>query len=265
MKRLRIGYFLAPNTMALFEHVAGEIGRGLGVPTQFVVGSDYGQVSSGEFDAAFVCGLPYVLASREEPSPVVPVAAPVPAGFRYGGRPRYFSDVIVRRGSPFRSFADLKGARWAYNEPFSHSGYGLTRCALVAMGETSGFFGDVVCAGYHEDAIRMVRAGAVDASAIDSLVLEIEVTRDPSLRDAIEVIEVLGPSAIQPLVVSASMHPSLIARVRDIVVGLHLASEAPGVLRDHLIERFVPIEDRDYDDVRAMLSDSERAGFIALR
>jgi ABC-type phosphate/phosphonate transport system substrate-binding protein len=29
--------------------------------------------------------------------------------------------------SPYRTFADLQGCRWAYNEPNSHSGYNITR------------------------------------------------------------------------------------------------------------------------------------------
>ena len=72
-------------------------------------------------------------------------------GDRYGGRPIYFSDVIVHRDSPFRSFLDLRGHSWAYNEPLSHSGYGITRYHLLELGETGGFFSEVVEAGFHEE------------------------------------------------------------------------------------------------------------------
>jgi len=89
-------------------------------------------------------------------------------GDRYGGRPIYFSDVIVHRDSAFRSFADLRGRSWAYNEPLSHSGYGITRYHLLRMGETGGYFGEVIEAGFHEESIRMVARGEVHASAIDS-------------------------------------------------------------------------------------------------
>jgi hypothetical protein len=44
--------------------------------------------------------------------------------------------------------------------------------------ETSGFFGEVVEAGFHETSIRMVAAGDVDASAIDSQVLAIAMRDD---------------------------------------------------------------------------------------
>ncbi len=51
------------------------------------------------------------------------LAAPVPAGERYGGRAVYFSDVIVREDDSARSLGDLRGRRFAFNEERSHSGY----------------------------------------------------------------------------------------------------------------------------------------------
>jgi len=90
---------------------------------------------------------------------VVPLAAPVLQGPRYQGRPVYFSDVIVRRDSPLRSFADLRGASWSYNDPDSHSGYNLTRYELARRGEARGYFGTVVSAGWHQESIRWVAEG----------------------------------------------------------------------------------------------------------
>jgi hypothetical protein len=92
---------------------------------------------------------------REGISPAVPVAAPVLQGARYGGLPIYFSDVIVHADSGISSFSELRGRTWAYNEPLSQSGYGVTRYHLLSIGETGGFFGEVIEAGFR-DLIRMV-------------------------------------------------------------------------------------------------------------
>jgi len=141
------------------------------MPTELVVETSYESCEKDENEVCFVCSLPYVEFERRGISPAVPVAAPVLDGDRYGGRPIYFSDVIVHRDSAFRSFADLRGRSWAYNEPLSHSGYGITRYHLLRMGETGGYFGEVIEAGFHEESIRMVARGEVHASAIDSQVL----------------------------------------------------------------------------------------------
>jgi ABC-type phosphate/phosphonate transport system substrate-binding protein len=60
------------------------------------------------------------------------LAAPVMAGTRYAGRPVYFSDIVVHRDSAARSFADLRGARWAYNEHRESAGRVLLRQARMA-------------------------------------------------------------------------------------------------------------------------------------
>ena len=193
---LRFGTYLAPNMLRVYQAIADHLGRRLGVPTTLAVETDYDSCARDVNEVCFVCSLPYVDFERKGISPAVPIAAPVLRGPRYGGRPVYFSDVIVNAGSPLRSFLDLRGRSWAYNEPLSHSGYGITRYHLLRLGETGGFFGEVIEAGFHEESIRMVAAGEVDASAIDSQVLAIAVRDQPALADAVRVIDSLGPSTI---------------------------------------------------------------------
>ena len=141
-----------------------------------------------EADLAFLCGLPYVELTLDREPPVEPLAAPVLQGDRYGGRPIYFSDVIVRRDSPFHSFADLRGRSWSYNERQSQSGYGVVRYWLAQLGETNGYFSRVVEAGWHEQSIRLVCAGEVDASAIDSQVLAVACRDHPELAADLRAI-----------------------------------------------------------------------------
>jgi phosphonate transport system substrate-binding protein len=139
--RLRFGSYLAPNILPVYEAVADEVGRRLEVETELVVEDSYESCLQDANEVCFVCSLVYVTFERRGLELAVPIAAPVLAGARYGGLPIYFSDVIVHRDSPFRSFLDLRGRSWAYNEPLSHSGYGITRYQLVRLGETRGFFG----------------------------------------------------------------------------------------------------------------------------
>lgn len=90
------------------------------------------------------------------------IAGPVLSDARFAGRPVYASEVIVRADSQFQSLDDLKGSRWAINEPSSWSGYWVT---LQRVGDWS-FFREVVSAGFHEFAIQMVATGEVEGAAI---------------------------------------------------------------------------------------------------
>ena len=262
---LRFGTFLAPNIMPLYEAAADEVGRRLGIDTELVVETDYEACAKDRNEVCFVCSLPYVELERQGLSPAVPIAAPVLEGERYAGKPIYFSDVIVHRDSPFRSFLDLRGRSWAYNEPLSQSGYGITRYHLVRLGETHGFFGEVVEAGFHEESIRMVADHGVDASAIDSQVLAVVMRDDPAVAGALRVIDALGPSTIQPVAVSARVPPELRAAIGRVLTTMH---EDPAVrerLALGMVARFVPVGASDYDDIRLMRDACEAAGFMRLR
>jgi phosphonate transport system substrate-binding protein len=186
------------------------------------------------------------------------------SGDRYGGRPVYFSDVIVHRNSPVRTFADLRGRSWAYNDLDSHSGYNLTRYHLVRIGKTGGFFGHVLEAGFHQRAMQMVAAGEVDAAGIDSQVLAIEFRDHPDLAEELRVIETLGPSAIQPVVAAPHLPGNVKAGLRATLLRLGDDPVARKDLARGFVERFVPVTDADYDDIRGMLATAEQAGFLTL-
>ncbi len=265
MNRLRFGTYLAPNILPVYQTVADEVGRRLGVETELVVETDYESCAKDENEVCFVCSLPYVEFERQGVAPAVPIAAPVLEGERYAGRPVYFSDVIVHRDSPWRSFLDLRGRSWAYNEPLSHSGYGITRYHLVELGETRGFFGQVIEAGFHEESLRMVAEHDVDASAIDSQVLAVAVRDDPSLARSLRVIDSLGPSTIQPVAVSKRVPAALRERILAVLLTLHEDAPVRERLAQGIVKRFVPVGPSSYDDIRAMVEACEAAGFMRIR
>jgi len=262
--KLRIATFLAPNMLPVYGFIVDAIDRELDIGAELVVGASFDQFGNGEIDAGFICGLPYIQLMRQTPAPVELLAAPVIRGDRYAGRPIYFSDVIVHRDSPVRSFADLRGRSWAYNDLDSHSGYNLTRHHLLKMGETRGFFGRVVEAGFHQRAMRMVAGGEVEAAAIDSLVLTIELRDHPDLTAELRVIGTLGPSTIQPVVAARHLPVDLKAALRAALLRMGDDPAARKVLARGFVERFVPVTDGDYDDIRGMLAAAEHAGFLTL-
>jgi phosphonate transport system substrate-binding protein len=265
MDRLRFGTFLAPSIMPVYEAVTQEVGRRLGVETELFIETDYAACAKDENEVCFVCSLPYVEFERQGITPAVPIAAPVLKGDRYGGRPIYFSDVIVHKDSPFRSFLDLRGHSWAYNEPLSHSGYGTTRYHLLEIGETNGFFSQVIEAGFHETSIRLVAAGEVDASAIDSQVLAVALRDDPSLARSLRIIDALGPSTIQPVAVSKRVPIRQRREIQEVLTTVHEVPAARERLALGMVDRFVAVDASSYDDIRLMLEACEAAGFLEIR
>jgi phosphonate transport system substrate-binding protein len=259
---LRVASCLAPHLCWLYRFLATCLGNCVGRTTEFIEDAPYDQL--GDVDIVFVCSLAYIehaaIYRRFEP-----IAAPVLAGSRYDGRPLYYSDVIVRRDSAFRSFADLRGRTWAFNEKFSQSGYGITRYHLARLGETGGYFGPIIEAGRHERAIAMVASGEVDATAIDSHVLDTYLDLHPHLAGALRIIDSLGPSPIQPVAVRRNLPEGIKDDIRLALAEIEKVPEGRSILARAQVERFVQVDDETYDSIRTMSAIAAAAGLSVLK
>ena len=74
-----------------------------------------------------MCGYPL---SGSNPQPRV-LAAPVPSPSRYGGKPVYWTDIIVRIDSPITRLEETFGHRFAFTTEDSQSGYQAPRLLLT--------------------------------------------------------------------------------------------------------------------------------------
>ena len=261
---LSVATLLAPGVLPVYAIAARRIGERLRRPAQMVVPTDYRRCGADLDDVCFVCSVPYVLLARAGAIQMDVLAAPILSGDRYGGRPVYYSDVIVRSDRPARRFEDLAGSRWAYNEPFSHSGYLVVLHHLAEIGAAPDFLGDSIEAGYHDDAIRLVLDGRADWAAIDSQVLGIRRRQEPALDDRLRVVDTLGPSTIQPVIASATRLGIDERRVvADALVELADDPIARPLLDAAGIDRFVPVRDADYADIRGMFDRVQAAGWLS--
>ena len=266
---LRVASFLADNARPLYAEITAYLAGRLAIPAELLAGvaleEQHRRLDAGAIDVAFLCGWPYVLKHDRPDSPIELLCAPVMAAPRYGGQPVYFTDVIVRHDHPARAFADLRRATWSYNNDGSHSGYNVVRHHLLELGETRGYFGRVLCGGSHQGSIRLVLDGAIDATGVDSTVLETELAADPDLGAALRTIAVIGPSPIPPMVASRALDPALRARLRACLLGMGADPTGRAVLAAGRLAGFVPVADADYDPIRAMERRAADAGFLTLR
>jgi ABC-type phosphate/phosphonate transport system substrate-binding protein len=258
---MRVATYLAPCVEPVYRLAADRIARVVGRGTELVVGRNHDAIARGEHHVAFICSPPALeLIDRDPPAAEI-LAAPILHGERYAGRPTYFSDIIVRADDGAERFEELRGRSWAYNEPTSHSGYVVTLAHLAQLGATQGFFSRAIAAGFHQHSLRLVAGGVVDASAIDSQVLEIELVRHPNLSRRVRVIESLGPSPIQPALVSTRVPTPEREGIREALLSLHEDPAGRAVLRSCGVERFVRAEEKDYDPIRTMIAAAATARF----
>lgn len=206
----------------------------------------------GEIDIAWICGAPYVQKMARH-DPIELLAAPVHAAPRYMNRPVYFSDVMVRRDSPYQAFSDLRGTRWAYNSLGSHSGHQVVRYHLATLGLNGDFFGSVICSGAHQRSMELIAGGEIDASAIDTTVLDAVRETNPGLCAQLRAIEVLGPSSQPPWAIGTRVPAEIRLALRETLTHMHEVGVGRAILQRHGFARFAPVVDADYDDIREML------------
>jgi phosphonate transport system substrate-binding protein len=81
------------------------------------------------------------------------------------GTKGYYSVLYVKAGSPYKTITDLKGKNLCLVDPNSTSGNNVPRFAMDKMGiDPETFFGKVVYAGSHENAVIGVAQGTCDAA-----------------------------------------------------------------------------------------------------
>ncbi len=253
---LRITSCMADNAEATCRAITAWLGRRLAIATEFVDCIPWQererQLDAGLIHVCWICGLPYVWKADTDDSVIEPCVAPVMAAGRYAGAPVYYSDLVVRSDSPYRTFTDLRGASLAYNEPHSHSGFNVLRHHLATLGEVGGYFSRAVESGAHQKSLQMIVNAQIDVSAVDSTVLEAEIARAPQIRDAVRIIGTLGPSPMPPWVMQKSLAAELRADIRDTLLAMHDDAEGARILAQWGIRRFAAVDDAAYDPIRTM-------------
>lgn len=266
--------FVSNNGMPVYEKMAAYLGNKLGWKVEVVSGLSYAQTDAmldkGTIQVGFVCGLPYTHKFKEGKYELVaiPVMNLKKGAYAdakgYESVPgKYYSYTIVKKDSPINSWADMKGKTYAYNDQGSNSGYNLPRAKLVELGAKSweDQFSKVVVSGSHEESIRLVSKGVVDASSVDSLVLDY----DRSIKNAdalnVKIIEHLGPAGAPPIVASKNADPAVIAALKDAFLNMHKDPEGKKILDAALVTRFDAPNDKNYDDIRKAEKKAQDAGF----
>jgi phosphonate transport system substrate-binding protein len=256
-RELRFVTYLSPGIpQRFFEAIVDHVRRTLGYERTSLrvearvsgpVRGTQDPFSSGEADVGFMCSPSFVWLRELRPPPVELLGvAPAFRDARTSGRPVYFCDVVVRRDAPIRSFAELRGRSWAYNDVCSLSGYYSLLDKLAGMGVDEGFFGRVFCSGSHLHSIEAVVGGEADAAAIDSNVLSIRLGEVPELREKLRVIESWGPYPIQPVVVRSALPAEQKEGLRASLLAVDTDPRTRLALSEFDLERFVPVTDEDY-------------------
>jgi phosphonate transport system substrate-binding protein len=267
--------FVSNAGLDVYDSIAEYLTKKTGLKIEVVSGLSYAQadkaLADGSVALGAVCGLPYIHKTSEYELVAVPVMA-TEAG-RWEDAPgyakavgKYFSYTIVRKDSNIKSWDDLRGKTYAFNDMGSNSGYNMPRHKLVTLGQKNWkYFSKVVVSGSHEESIRLVSEGLVDASSVDSLVLDYDRANSDPYANNVRIVEVLGKDVgglgAPPIVISKKSDLSVKKPIQDALVGMHKDPEGKKILERALLKSFIVGEDKNFDDIRRWEKEAQDAGF----
>lgn len=261
--------FVSERGISVYSDMFRYLGDKLDIKVEFISGFSYETINqildSGMADIGFICGLPYVIKKDKVNPSIELLLAPVMKNKKYQGKPVYYSYVIVNKKSKFKKFTDLKKSHFVYNDEISNSGYNMPRAHLIDLGETSGFFTKVSRSGSHEESIRMVARGEADASAVDSLVYDYDLLKNPEHVKNTRIIKVLGPAGIPPVVISVKTPGHIKNKIKSILMDMRNDPDGMKILDDALVDRFVEVSDANYNSIRVMKKKALDFGYPVIR
>lgn len=249
--RVAVGAVTSPQgTVDSYAPLLDYLERKLNRPVELVQRRTYAEVNdlvkTGFVDVAFVCTSAYVTGQRDFNMQLL--AAP-----EVDGETVYYSVLIVPAASQARSMADLHGKVFAFTDPMSNTGHNFPKYLVKHLGETAeSFFSRTFFTYSHDDAIRAVASGLADGAAVDSLVYDYAIERDPALTQRTKIIFRSEPFGIPPVVAGPQARPQIVAEVRELLIGMAADTDGQQVLSGLNIDRFVTVEDRIYDSAREL-------------
>ncbi len=231
----------------LLDYLSDELGR----PAELVQRRTYEEINelvrTGEVDIAFVCTSGYVIG--HDAFGMQLVAAPVVAGTT-----SYHSVLIVPADSGYQAMQDLRGATFAFTDPWSTTGRLYPTALVRELGSDPGeFFGRTIFTYSHDRAIEAVVDGIADGAAVDSLVLDAVLAERPELAERIRIIGRSPDYAIPPVVASPRLSATQTALVAEALENLDRSSAGRTILDRLRVDEFVPIDDGAYETVRTLL------------
>ena len=247
-------YDTSAKLVPIYDHIAKVLADKLGCEVKVYVTTTYnaeieamrnGKLEIGEFGP-----LGYVLAHQ------VAKAEAVAAFSNAEGKPdNYWASIVVPKGSPITSVADIKGHTFAFSDPASTSGhlfpaYGMRKVGLDPDKDITASY-----AGSHTASFEALYNKKVDAGELNSEQLESATQRGHYKDGDMVFLWKSDPIPTDPISVYGGLPEGFKKRLTEVLQTLDLSGlpEADRKIKGLGGTRFVPQTDGAYDLIRDLV------------
>ncbi|PSC05830.1 phosphonate ABC transporter substrate-binding protein [Alsobacter soli] len=213
--------------LELLARLKAYLEKSTGFPVRLITRRTYQEITalllSGQIDAAWICGFPYVVYRPQ----LALVAVPV-----WQGKPLYRSYLITGRDRPANSIDDLRGDVHAFSDPDSNSGWLVTATALARRNQAPDtFFSQSIYTWGHRNVIRAVASGLAQSGSVDGYVYEVMRETDADLVGQTRVVARSDLLGFPPVACAASSaREPRTAALQSALVGMRDTDQGRAVL-----------------------------------
>lgn len=251
--RLAVSSVISPvETVKGYQPLIEYMEQKLGKRVELVQRKTYREVNdlieAGEIDLGFICTLSYVEAERQFGAKLLAVP-------QVRGSTMYRSVTIVRKESDINSIHDLQGVRFAFTDPMSFSGRAAMIGELAKIDKTpENTFGSVIFTFSHDNSLRAVYEGVVDAACMDSIVFAYTEFLYPEITDQLRIIHSSPSVGNPPVVMGPKATDEEIQIILDILLNMHLNEQGKKALDALMFDKFVAGDNHSYQYIRDLLN-----------
>jgi len=227
VRELVICYLPNSATEEFSEHrglIREAMSSALGIRVTEINVADYNAVveamRTGRADIANFGPVTYVQAARRANAEAIVIPAPFGDKVLSG----YTTQIVVQAGSPIRTLADLRGKTFAFVDPSSTSGNYVPILEFMnafpgTNAETfltnNRFFSSVMFSGSHQNGVRAVIQGDIDAAPVASSILVREILSGRINENDVTIMHESQLIPGSPIAVRGSLPAELKQRIKE--------------------------------------------------
>ncbi|MDX2264751.1 MAG: PhnD/SsuA/transferrin family substrate-binding protein [Hyphomicrobiales bacterium] len=245
------------NDLEILAALKGYLEVATGRSVQLVLRRTYQEITSllisGQLDAAWICGFPFVANKAE----LALVAVPV-----WRGQPLYQSYLITGDQRIAANIDGLNDDIHAFSDPDSNSGY-LVTCALLASKglRPNSFFSRTFFAYGHRNVVRAVGAGLAHSGSVDGYVWEVMTVVEPELTRRTRVIYKSEWLGFPPIAAALGRAQATeVIALRQALIDMSQSDSGRGLLKLLYLDGFAGADASLFDDIAVKMEIVRRLG-----
>jgi phosphonate transport system substrate-binding protein len=222
----------------------------LGVAIEFHPRNSYREtmdlLHQGRLDFAWLCDYPFLYLKDLVRLLAIPL---------HKGRPYYRAYLLVHADNPKpQGMADLKGAAFAFSDPYSNTGYLVPRYQVRQTGhDPATYFRKTFFTWSHRKAVEAVATGMADAASMDSFVWDTLTQVKPELTNRTRIIGASPEYGFPPFAAHRAVTASDFTAMQRVLLGMQDDEDGRKLLARLNLTGFIGGERRLYDDVIKMM------------